>query len=82
LQRGEAAPHPDPLPASGAREQFDDDGSMGVFFAKMGEMARRYQGGGEPDLAKASLAELFAWCLARPVSVPGTARLDPARENQ
>jgi hypothetical protein len=55
---------------------------VGVFFAKMGEMARRYQGGGEPDLAKASLAELFAWCLARPVSVPGTARLDPARENQ
>jgi hypothetical protein len=69
LQRAEAAPHPD---ASGAREQFDDDdGLAGVFFTKIGEMARRFEDGSEPDLAKASLAELFAWCLARPVSVPG-----------
>ena len=67
-----AAPHPDPLPASGAREPFagfaasDDDGLAGIFAAKMGDMARRYQDGSEPDVTKASLAELFAWCLARP----------------
>ena len=60
-----------PLPAGGARAQFeefavsDDDGLAGVFAAKMGDMARRYQDGSEPDLTKASLAELFAWCLAR-----------------
>ena len=67
-----ATPHPDPLRASGAREPsegfaaFDDDGSAGLFAAKMGDMARRYQDGSEPDVTKASLAELFAWCLARP----------------
>jgi len=74
-----AAPHPDPLPASGAREPsdgfaaFDDDGSAGLFAVKMGEMARRYQDGSEPDLTKASLAELFAWCLARSARGPGPA---------
>jgi len=58
--------------ASGEREPsegfaaFDDDGSAGLFAAKMGDMARRYQDGSEPDVTKASLAELFAWCLARP----------------
>jgi hypothetical protein len=67
-----AAPLPDPLPASGAREPFagfaasDDDGLAGIFAAKIGEMVRRYQDGSEPDVTKASLAELFAWCLARP----------------
>jgi hypothetical protein len=61
-----------PLPAGGAREQFeevavfDDDSLAGMFAAKIGEMARRYQDGSEPDVTKASLAELFAWCLARP----------------
>jgi hypothetical protein len=43
-----------------------------MFAAKIGDMARRYQDGSEPDFANASLAELFAWCLVRPVSVPGT----------
>jgi hypothetical protein len=68
----EATPHPDPLPASEAREPFagfaasDDDGLAGIFAAKMGDMARRYQDGSEPDVTTASLAELFAWCLARP----------------
>jgi hypothetical protein len=38
----------------------------GIFAAKIGDVARRYQGGHEPDFANASLAELFAWCLARP----------------
>jgi hypothetical protein len=74
-----AAPHPDPLPASGAREPSegfrasDDDGSAGLFAAKMGDMARRYQDGSEPDVTKASLAELFAWCLARPAQGSRTA---------
>ena len=94
LQRAEATPHLDPLPApfltlprsrgregwgqSGARQQFeevaasDDDGLSGMFAAKIGDMARRYQDGSEPDFANASLAELFAWCLVRPVSVHGT----------
>ena len=44
----------------------DDDGLASIFAAKMGDMARRYQDGSEPDVTKASLAELFAWCLARP----------------
>jgi hypothetical protein len=48
------------LPAS------DDDPSAGIFAAKIGAMATRYGDAGPPNLATASLAELFAWCLARP----------------
>jgi hypothetical protein len=73
-QRAKAAPNP-AIPGSSpgrAREQFDDDGLAGMFAAKIGDMARRYQDGSEPDVAKASLAELFAWCLARPVPTPDT----------
>jgi hypothetical protein len=84
LQRAEAAPHLDPLPAipgsspGRARQQFeevaasDGDGLAGMLAAKIGDMARRYQDGSEPDFANASLAELFAWCLVQPVSLPGT----------
>jgi hypothetical protein len=84
LHRAEAAPHLDPLPAipgsspGRARKQFEevaasgDDGLSGMFAAKIGDMARRYQDGSEPDFASASLAELFAWCLGRPVSAPST----------
>jgi hypothetical protein len=43
-----------------------------MFAAKIGDTARRYQDGSEPDFANASLVELFAWGLARPVSVLGT----------
>ena len=66
LQRAKTAPHPDPLPAipgsspGRAREQFDDDGLAGMFAGKIGDMARRYQDGHEPDVAKVSLAELYA----------------------
>ncbi len=37
-----------------------------MFAVRIGDTARRFQnGGGAPDFANASLAELFAWCLAR-----------------
>jgi hypothetical protein len=78
------APHPNRLPASGARGQFeelgarDSDGLADKFAAKIGDMARRYQDGPEPDFANASSAELFAWCLARPVREPSTTLRDAA----
>jgi hypothetical protein len=50
----------------------------GKFAAKIGDMARRYQDGSAPDFANASSAELFAWCLARPVHEPGTTLRDAA----
>jgi hypothetical protein len=67
-----------PKGASGTREQFeevaesDNDGLAGRFAAKIGDMARRYEDASEPDVANSSLAELFAWCLVRPVPVSDT----------
>jgi hypothetical protein len=49
----------------------DDDGLAGIFTVKIGEMVRRFRDGHEPDFAAASLAELFAWCLARRGSCGG-----------
>ena len=72
------APHPDPLPAIGAKEQLeelaasDDDGLAGKFAAKIGDIARRYEDGCAPDFGIASLAELFAWSLVRRGRSPGT----------
>ncbi len=43
----------------------DHDGLAGIFAVKIGEIARRFRDGHEPDFASASLAELFAWCVAR-----------------
>ena len=43
----------------------DDDGLAGIFAVKIGDIARRFRDGHEPDFASASLAELFAWCVAR-----------------
>jgi hypothetical protein len=43
----------------------DDDGLAGIFTAKIADVARRFRDGHEPDFASASLAELFAWCMAR-----------------
>jgi hypothetical protein len=43
----------------------DDGGLAGVFSARIAGIARRLEDGHEPDLASASLAELFAWCLYR-----------------
>lgn len=61
----------------GDREQFDTSGGGGladVFFAKIGDMAGRYRDGSTPDFARASPAELFAWCLARPAEEPRTGK--------
>ena len=49
----------------------DHDGLAGVFTVKIREIARRFRDGHEPDFASASLAELFAWCLARRDSCGG-----------
>jgi hypothetical protein len=43
----------------------EDDGLANVFRVRIGDIARRFQDGHEPDFASASLAELFAWCVAR-----------------
>jgi hypothetical protein len=65
---------------AGVEEKFkapDGDGLAGDFAAKLGDMAQRYLDGHELDFAKASMAELLAWCLARPAVEPdnGSARL-------
>lgn len=49
----------------------DGYGLVGIFAAKIGEMARRYEDGHRPDFANAALVELFAWCLARPARGSG-----------
>ena len=49
----------------------DHDGLAGIFTAKIGDVARRFRDGHEPDFASASLAELFAWCVARRDSCGG-----------
>jgi hypothetical protein len=70
-QWADAAPRPNPVTVSGARERcegFDAPGRDGLadrFVAKIADAAKRYHDGREPDFADASLAELFAWCLAR-----------------
>lgn len=62
---------PDPSAANDSNEDpeefvIDDaDGLAGIFAGKIAELVRRYEDGHEPDFARASLAELFAWCLAR-----------------
>jgi hypothetical protein len=49
----------------------DDDGLAGIFRLKIADIARRFRDGHEPDFASASLAELFAWCVARRDSCGG-----------
>ena len=49
----------------------DHDGLAGIFRVKIGEIARRFRDGRDPDFASASLAELFAWCVARRDSCRG-----------
>jgi hypothetical protein len=46
----------------------DDDGLAGIFAVKIRDIAQRFRDGHEPDFASASLAELFAWCVARGAS--------------
>jgi hypothetical protein len=49
----------------------DQDGLAGIFRVKIGDIARVFRDGREPDFASASLAELFAWCVARRDSCRG-----------
>ena len=49
----------------------DHDGLAGIFTVKIRDIARRFRDGHEPDFASASLAELFAWCVARRGSCGG-----------
>ena len=49
----------------------DQDGLAGIFAVKIRDIARRFRDGHEPDFASASLAELFAWCVARRESCGG-----------
>jgi len=49
------------------------DPSAATFAAKIGAVARRYEDGHEPNFAKASMAELFAWCLSRRATRAGGA---------
>ena len=49
----------------------DDDGLAGIFAVKIRDIARRFEDGHEPDFTSASLAELFAWCVARRDSCGG-----------
>ena len=49
----------------------DHDGLADIFTVKIGEIARRFRDGHQPDFASASLAELFAWCVARRDSCGG-----------
>jgi hypothetical protein len=49
----------------------DHDGLAGIFAGKIRDIARRFRDGHEPDFTSASLAELFAWCVARRDSCGG-----------
>jgi hypothetical protein len=58
-----------------AREEFLQPGGdplAATFAAKIGNMARRYEDGHEPNFTKASIAELFAWCLSRRAARAGS----------
>jgi hypothetical protein len=43
----------------------DHDGLADIFTVKIRNVARRFRDGHTPDFASASVAELFAWCVAR-----------------
>ena len=49
----------------------DHDGLAGIFAVKIRGIARRFEDGHKPDFTSASLAELFAWCVARRDSCGG-----------
>ena len=49
----------------------DHDGLAGIFAVKIRNIAWRFRDGHEPDFTSASLAELFAWCVARRDSCGG-----------
>jgi hypothetical protein len=43
----------------------DHDGLAAIFAVKIRDIAGRFRDEHEPDFTSASLAELFAWCVAR-----------------
>jgi hypothetical protein len=45
-------------------DQNDDGGASSMIIARIERMAAHFRDGGQPDLANASLAELFAFCFA------------------
>jgi hypothetical protein len=49
----------------------DHDGLAGIFAVKIRDIGQRFRDGHEPDFGSASLAELFAWCVARRESCGG-----------
>ena len=65
LRLGEARQTPEAEPLREERVQPDSDGLAAMFAAKIGDMVRRCENGHQPDFAKASMVELFAWCLSR-----------------
>jgi hypothetical protein len=65
LRLGEARQTPEAEPLREERVQPDSDGLAAMFAAKIGDMVRRCENGHQPNFAKASMAELFAWCLSR-----------------
>jgi len=56
----------------------DADGLADTFAEKIGQLARRYEDGQEPNFANASLAELFAWCLSRRTSCSAAEKNSPS----
>jgi len=59
---GDAAKSPKLVEEFAAR---DPDGLAGQFAARLGDMVQRFGDGSAPDIANASAAELFAWCLSQ-----------------
>ena len=45
-------------------DQNDDGEALGIPIAQIERMARHFDDGSQPDLANASLAQLFAFCFA------------------
>ena len=45
-------------------DQKDDTGAVSIIIGRMQRMAVLYRDGAQPDLANASLTELFAFCFA------------------
>ncbi len=64
LSRAEPA-YPDPDAPPPARAP-DLDPAAALFWARLGTVVERLREREPPDLARASLAELLAWLLARP----------------
>lgn len=55
-----------------AEVAVSDNGAADGFAVKIADMAKRYSEGYRPDVANASLAELFAWCLTQPAPEPAS----------